>query len=171
MSDNLSCCVTKSNEPKKRRINAVIRTEQQTGVRLCLKCDKMLPLDQFRTSSRYHLCIIHSREVNLYHVMGTHEKIAYNSLRCRARVDMVMFNQEKMYLPRKLVVAMLTKEQIENYKAYCIIPKRPDQPISKDNSVAVTSTQRRHVVDKWKVSRDADQYERDLIDVLALEPR
>jgi hypothetical protein len=157
-------------EPKKSRVNAAIRTEQETGLRLCVKCDKMLTLDHFRGKRRRHLCISHFNEIHLRDTMGTHEKRAYNSIRCKARADMIMFNQEKVFLPRTLVVKMLTEEQLENYTAYCIIPKHPDQPISKDNSIAVTSTQRKYVVAKWKTSRDPDQYERALNDVLGSEP-
>ena len=171
MSDNLSTSAPESNIPKKPRISAAIRTELETGMRMCVKCEKLLPLDQFRTSRRYYLCILHCREMGLHYLMGTHEKRAYNSIRLRARVDMVIFEQEKMFLPRTLVVSMLTKEQMENYKAYCIIPKRPDNPISKDNSVAVTSTQRRHIMNKWKILRDPEQYECDLSDILASEPK
>ncbi len=166
----ISHSVTETNEPKKR-ISAAIRTELETGMRMCIKCEKLLPLDQFRTSRRNYLCISHSREACLHYAMGTHEKRAYNSIRCRAHTDMIMFNQEKMFLPRTLVVAMLTKEQMDNYKGHCIIPKRPDKPISKDNAVAVTSVQRRSVVNAWKTSRDADQYESDLNQILGIEPK
>ena len=171
MSDSLSYCVTESNVPKKRRVNAAIRTEQETGMRMCVKCDKLLPLDRFRGKRRRHLCIFHFNEIHRNEIMGTLEKRAFNSIYCKAHSDMIIFKQDKMFLPRTLVVNLLTKEQIANFSKYCIIPKRPDQPISEDNSIAVTSTQRRQIVAKWKTLRDPGQYERDLDLVLASEAK
>ena len=167
MSDSLSYCITESNVPKKRRVNAAIRTEQETGMRMCVKCDKLLPLDQFDQKIRHYMCISHLKELHNHNTLGTHEKRAFNSIRCRAHADMLMFKQGKMYLPKSLVLTMLTKEQIANFSGYCIIPRRPDQPISKDNSIVVTSAQRRYIVSQWKASQDADQYERNLNHILS----
>jgi hypothetical protein len=151
-----------AKDQKKQRINTSIRTEQEIGMRFCSKCDKMLPLDCFKTNRRKYVCIVHLKEMNLHATLGTQEKRAYNSLRCRARADMLLFKQERMFLPKTLCLTMLTAEQIANFSDYSIIPKRPDQPLSQDNSIVVTSAQRIYVVKKWKSARDADQYEHDL---------
>jgi hypothetical protein len=79
---------------------------------------------------------------------------------------MVLFNHDRMFLPKTLVTAILSKEQVANFSNYCIIPKRPDKPLSEDNCIVVTSIQRIYVVAKWKSSRDPDQYENDLRHIL-----
>lgn len=147
---------------KKPRTNTGLRTEQETGMRFCIQCDELLPLDKFRTQKREYMCISHYRKMRVQFTLGTQEKRAFNSLRCKARSDMLLFNQERMFMPRTLVKSMLTAEQTTNFSAYSIIPKRPDQPLSEDNSIIVTSAQRIYVVAKWRTSRDSDQYERDL---------
>jgi hypothetical protein len=80
---------------------------------------------------------------------------------------MILFGQKQMTLSKKQVIAMLTPEQMANYSKHCIIPKRPDQPLTQENSITVTSPQRIYVVGKWRILRDPDQYERDLQYILA----
>jgi hypothetical protein len=154
-------------EPNKSRVNAGIRTEQETGRRLCVQCDKMLSLDQFETKKRRFLCIEHFRAMKLHNTLGTHEKRAFNSIRCRARADMLLFGMDHMVLPMTLVLAMLTEDQLAEFSKFCIIPCRPDRPLSKENSIVVTSIQRIYVVSKWRSARDPDQYERDLNHMLS----
>jgi hypothetical protein len=155
-----------ANGPKKIRVNAAVRTENETGMRLCTRCDKLLPLDQFRARKRQYVCIPHLRLIQIHETLGTPEKRAFNSLRCRARSDMLLFHQDRMFMPRTLVTELLTAEQMANFSTYSIIPKRPDQPLSKDNSIVVTSSQRIFIVAKWRSTRDPDQYERELNHIL-----
>ena len=158
---------TAVKKTKKQRTNAGIRMDQEMGKRWCMKCDKLIPLDLFRPNKRQYMCILHLREIQNYDTSSNNEKRAFNSIRCRAYADMVLFKQARMFLPRTLFTTMLTDEQMTNYSAYCIIPKRPDQPLSKDNSIVVTSIQRIYVVAKWKTTRDPDQYEHDLNHILS----
>jgi hypothetical protein len=144
---------------RKRALNANIKAELMTGMRMCSKCDKLLPLDQFDTRRRYYLCLPHLKQFQHENVLGTPEKRAYNSIRCRARADMILFKQKRIHLPMALVLSLLTKEQLQNSSTVCVIPKRPDAPLSKDNCVVVTSSQRRYIVARWKENRDADHYE------------
>jgi hypothetical protein len=163
---NTDSTVNVVKEQKKSRINSYIRTEQETGLRFCNRCDKMLPLDRFQTNRRKYVCSVHLKEIHVHETLGTQEKRAFNCLRCRARSDMLLFKQERMFMPKTLVLTMLTAEQIANFPDYCIVPKRPDQPLSKDNSIIVTLTQRKYVIKKWKSARDADKYEHELNHIL-----
>lgn len=153
-------------DPKKSRMNAATRMEQKTGMRLCIQCDKLLPLDRFKHRPRLYTCITHLKETRNHENQSSQEKKAFNSIRCRAYADMVLFNHDRMFLPKTLVTAILSKEQVANFSNYCIIPKRPDKPLSEDNCIVVTSIQRIYVVAKWKSSRDPDQYENDLRHIL-----
>lgn len=145
----------------------IIKTEQLSGLRLCKQCNMLLPLAQFRQKSREYLCLTHFRATRRRHILGTHEKRAFNSLRCKARQDMIMFGHDHMVISRKQFTAMLTEEQMANFSLYCMIPRRPDKPLTRDNSIIVTSFQRKYIVSKWRIARDPDQYERDLEYILA----
>lgn len=146
--------------------SVAILTEQAIGQRFCKTCNKLLPLDQFNPNQRAYKCLTHLRAEKRFHVLGTHEKRAFNSLRCRARDDRLIFGQAKLIISRKQVTAMLTPEQMANYSRYCLIPRRPDLPLTADNSVIVTGIQRSFVVSNWKLTKDSDQYERDLLYII-----
>ena len=137
-------------------------TEKLSGKRLCLRCDQLLPLDKFSQKKREFTCIIHQRARKLKIATATQEKRAFNSLRSRARFDMVMFGHKKMVLPRKELMKMLTERQIENFSEYCVIPRRPSEILTIENAVVVGTHQRRYVVGRWRRTRDFGQYERDL---------
>ncbi len=143
-------------------VNVAMRTEQETGLRFCIVCNKLVPLDQFRTDKRKYTCIPHLREARRDAILGSHEKRAFNSLRCRARQDMILFGHDHMIMGYKKVMAMITKEQLADFSNHCLIPKRPDLQLTQDNSTIVTSVQRMYVVGSWKRSRDPDQCARDL---------
>lgn len=147
-------------------MSVVQLTEQQSGMRLCKTCNKLLPLDSFKSAKRTYMCIMHTRALRRKFILGTQEKRAFNSLRCRARQDMLTFGHKSIAIPRKQVTAMLTEEQLRSYPDYCIIPRRPDVPLTPENAIVVTSCQRRYVVAKWKTTRNADQYEADLAFIL-----
>jgi hypothetical protein len=143
-------------------VSVAVRTEQETGLRFCIACNKLVPLDQFRTDKRKYTCIPHLRAARKKEVLGSHEKRAFNSLRCRARQDMLLFGHDHMIMGYKQAMALLTPEQLADFSNFCLIPKRPDQPLAKDNSIIVTSVQRMYIVGNWKRSRDPEQYARDL---------
>jgi hypothetical protein len=148
-------------------IKKAIETEHITGVRYCSSCDKFLPLDQFRqTGKRLYMCLPHVRERALIDTMGTLPRHAYNNLRCKARPDMFEFGHSKMNLRRKDVIDMLTDEQITNFREYCLIPKRPDMPLSVSNAIIVTSPQRMYLIGRWRKTKDAHKYMHDLRHIL-----
>ena len=145
----------------------IVKTEQISGLRLCKACNMLLPLDQFRPRRGKYLCLAHLRAASRRHILGTHEKRAFNSLRCKARQDMIMFGHDHMVISRKQFNTKLTEEQMQQFSLYCMIPRRLDKPLTYENSVIVTSFQRKYIVSKWKILRDPDQYERDLEYILA----
>lgn len=65
------------------------------------------------------------------------------------------------------VMAKLTPDQMANFSNYCLIPKRPDHPLSVDNSIIVASEQRKYVIGNWKRSRDPEKYVQDLQFILS----
>lgn len=149
-------------------IKKAIETERVTGVRYCSKCDKFLPIDQFRDrkTQRLFVCIPHMREMARIRCMGTVPRRAYNSLRCRARQDMLEFGHTKMNIRRAEIIDMLTEEQIAHHGEFCLVPRRPDRPLSLSNSIILSSPQRMYLMGRWRKSRDAIQYMRDLRHIL-----
>jgi len=151
--------------------NIILLTEQQSGMRLCMECKKLLPLDKFRQDKRKYTCIEHLRAEKRRQILGTLEKRAFNSIRCRARLDMLLFGHTKMALSRKQVSAMLTHEQMQNYSQFAVIPRRSDEMLTIENAVLVHDWQRRYVLDRYKKARDAPQYESDLAFISSLPNR
>jgi hypothetical protein len=166
-AQNMSKATAPSKTASKgKRVNVMALTEQHSGMRLCTECDKLLPLDNLRPHVRTHLCIAHLRAQKMKTLLGTHNKCAFNSHRCRARQDILMFGHKNIAIPRKLVTALLIEAQMEDFSRHCIVPKNPDQILSKDNIVVVTSFQRSYIVNHWRVTRDSAQYMRDLAFIL-----
>jgi len=95
-------------------------------------------------------------------VLGIEERIAFNSLRCRARSDMLLLGHTTSSLSYTQLLCILKREHIENFSNYCIIPKCPDKNLTIDNAIVVDSLQRRYVLGKWRNERDPKQYQRDL---------
>lgn len=161
-----------AEKPKRRaylkdpNIKKAIESEHLTGVRYCSKCDKFLPFDQFRAITakckRQYMCIPHIREKARIEAMGTMPKRAYNILRSMARPDMIEFGHTKMNLGRPAVIGMLSEEHIATPGEFCLMPKRPDRPLSLPNSIILSRPQRLYLINRWRKSRDAEQYMRDL---------
>ena len=126
------------------------RTEQETGMRFCITCNKMLPIAAFSTEKRRFKCIEHYRESRRITVLGTPERRAINSIRSRMRQDMVLFGHTAIKIGVKHIRAMMTQAQMADYSNYCIIPKTPELPLSEDNIIVATTAQRRFVVSMWK---------------------
>ena len=150
-----------------RPSDVLVKTEQLSGLRLCKGCNMLLPLDQFRPKRGKYMCLAHLRAARRRHILGTNEKRAFNSLRCKARQDMIMFGHDRMAISRQQFNSMLSEEQMRHFSLYCMIPLRPDKPLTHDNVVIVTSFQRKYIVAKWRIAHDPDQYERDLEYILA----
>jgi len=148
--------------PKPGYHDVLLLTEKESGLRLCITCKKLLPLDQFNPKKREYTCIEHMRANKRRLVLGTQDKRAFNSLRCRARSDMLLFGHDKMKLSRKELMSMLTENQMQNFSQYCVIPRKPEEILTIDNAVVVGTHQRRYVVGRWKRAKDVAQYEQDL---------
>ena len=152
---------------KDRVVMEGIKREHITGNRYCSSCDKFLPLDQFRHNGRrLYMCLPHLRQQAHEENMGTPPKHAHNNLRCKARPDMFEFGHTKMNMGRNEVIAMLTEEQIANFREYCLMPRRPDQPLSQTNSIILTSPQRMYLIGRWRKTRDTLKYMHDLNHIL-----
>lgn len=147
---------------KKTTINVMALTEQHSGMRLCKACNKLLPLSEFHPTKRKFTCLTHLRAAKRKEILGTHEKRAFNSLRCRARQDMLMFGRKRMSVSRKQVEALLTDEQLSHFDQYSLIPRDPEDILSVDNIVVVSKFQRHYVIGRWRATRDPAQYKRDL---------
>ena len=141
-------------------------TEQHSGLRLCRACNKLLPLNCFRMDKRKYTCIEHLKARKRKMILGTTEKRCFNSLRCRARHDMLAFGHTKMQISRKLINAILTDDQIEDFTHHCVIPTNPDKILSADNIVVVNTWQRSYVIRRWRASKSTEQYIRDLTFIL-----
>lgn len=143
------------------------RTEQEVGMRFCITCDKMMPLEAFSTEKRRFKCIAHYRESRRITVLGTPERRAINSIRSRVRQDMVLFGHTSIKVGVKHIRALMTQAQMADYSKYCIIPKTPELPISGDNIIVATNAQRRFVVSMWKAaSKNPEAYRTSLAHVL-----
>ena len=79
---------------------------------------------------------------------------------------MLEFGHTKMNIRRQEVIDMLTEEQITNFREYCLMPKRPDIPLSLSNSIVLTSPQRKYLIGRWRKTRDATKYMYDLNHIL-----
>ena len=149
-------------QSKPRYHDILLLTEQESGLRFCLTCSKLLPLDKFNPNKRKFTCNKHERAYKCSIALGTQDKRTFNSMRCRARSDMLMFGHKKMVLSRLQLMSLLTEHQVQNFSQYCVIPRRPDEILTLDNAVVVGTLQRRYVVGRWKRTRNPDQYECDL---------
>ena len=147
---------------KTTKKSIMLLTEQQSGMRFCKACNKLLTLDKFKPEKRKYTCIEHLRAYKRKMVLGTQEKRAFNSIRCRARMDMITFGHTKMMLSRKQVATLITEHQMQNFTEFAVLPRKPDQMLTIDNAVLVLSYQRNYVLTKYKQSKDPLQYERDL---------
>ncbi len=149
----------------KSHYDMLLHVEQETGLRFCRTCDKMLPLERFAIGKREYVCMEHSRAMHLDAVLGTPEKRAFNTLRCRARKDMFMFGHLHMKIGINQVVSMLSAAQIADYTNYALVPIVPSKPLAKDNAVIITKAKWQFVVGNWKAStrnQDDAKYKRDL---------
>ena len=134
------------------------KTEQETGSRWCKSCDRMVALDQFAPGKRRYQCAAHYRGIRRQLAVGTTDRRMYNSIRSRAYQDMRLFGQTSMGVGVNQIKELMSPAQMADFSAYCIIPKDPSVPMTRENAVAVTNAQRRYVVGTWKPKRDAAAY-------------
>jgi hypothetical protein len=132
------------------------RSEQESGKRFCITCDKMLPLSEFAIGTRRYKCVTHFREMRRAIVLGTPERRAISSIRSRLRQDMILFGHTSIELSVHSIKAMLLPHQ--DCSKHCIIPRNPDLKLTKDNAITVTTAQRRYIVSSWKTTRLASTY-------------
>lgn len=134
-----------------------------TNLRWCRACKTLHPPELFKPNNKHKFsCIPHLKAKQQQYSFGTHEKRAFNCLRCRARMDRITFGQQEMTLSHKLVDSIMSKDQMANYSQYSLIPFHPDKPLSADNIVVVTTHQRSYILGKWKATRDVSEYRRAL---------
>jgi hypothetical protein len=146
--------------PKKGTEYAAIMTEEQTGVRMCTTCAKLLPLSEFPEGKRRYMCTKHYKEMRHHHCLGTLPKRANHSLRSRAHMDMKrLFGLDrKVNLSMQQILGMLPADQMASYDKFSLMPKNPAEPISIENCILVTTMQRAYVMTNWKQSHDAVKY-------------
>ena len=143
------------------------RTEEETGMRFCITCNKMVPLAEFATGKRRYKCVTHYRESRRETVLGTPERRSINSIRSRMRQDMVLFGHTAIKVGVKHFRKLMTPGQLADYANYCIIPKTPDLPLTEDNILVATTAQRRFAVSAWKAaSKNPEAYRISLAHVL-----
>jgi hypothetical protein len=53
---------------------------------------------------------------------------------------------------------LLSKQQMDNYKDYCIIPLFADKPFNPHNAVVVTTAQRMYILGKWRKTHNVEEY-------------
>jgi hypothetical protein len=140
--------------------NAEILTLTERGMRFCRMCDKLLPIDQFKTEyKRRYLCHTHLNEQHKFYAYGTPEKRAARALRVKAGKDMVLLGQNKITISKAEIISMLNAEQVANITPWCILPKKPDEPLSLTNSVILLNTQRKYLLSAWNIHKDKAEYE------------
>ncbi len=139
------------------------RTEVETGMRFCRGCNGLVPLDQFPAERHRHTCTYHTSERRRKEVLGTPEKRAFNSIRCRARKDMIVFGHQRMFMGIKQVMSLMSAEQLADYKNFALVPIVPSQPISKCNVAVIGEAKRKALMANWKATNQDDaQYGRSL---------
>lgn len=144
-----------TNPCKKKPIDA----NHHPGMRWCVPCKMLHPNEMFRPDNkRRFTCIQRLRAEKRQGTLGTHQKRAFNCLRCRARKDQAKFGQEKLAINRKIVTALLSEDQMANYSKYCIVPLHPHKTLSAENAIVVTTHQRCYILSRWNASRDVTEY-------------
>jgi hypothetical protein len=138
---------------------AITRTEEATGTRFCVTCNALVPLEEFSSNVRRFRCIQHHKAERRRIVTATAEKRAVNSLRSKSHIDMkTLFDLSYMKMGVKEIHALLSPDQLECFSKFCIIPRRPNEHLSLDNAIAVTSEQRKSIVRVWKSKHDVKAY-------------
>ena len=136
------------------------KMEAACGCRYCKTCDKLLPLELFDQSLKNvrFLCTAHTKEAYHTWAYGTREKRAFSTFKAKLQADKKLFGQDHVEIRKRDMIKLVTQEQLANAGEWCIIPKRPDTPISGENAVMATVYMRRVLMKNWKAHRDPAQY-------------
>lgn len=137
----------------------------ETNTHYCKKCDEFLPLNLFKLKG-VRLCHSCLKDQYRFTKQRTQEIRALNTYRTKAYTDMLTFGMKRINIKGADILSILTKAQIANFTNWSMMPRRPDQEITRDNVVMIRSSQRRYLVAAWKLSRDADEYEKNLQNLL-----
>ena len=177
-----SCQWTKDSNPLVNAYNTIRMFEQELGQRFCIRCKAMLPSSSFppgqQQTPQHFVCTAHPLDI-----MKTKPRIrtdariksdrseplvkkpktsAVQFLRTRARRDTRLFGQTTSELSLKHLKKMLSKEQEEHFENFAVVPIRANEPLSAQNAVIITVSQRRWLTGLWKQKRDQALYARDL---------
>jgi len=152
--------VRKNHEDKYEKLTLIL--EKDLGLRVCFKCNKILPLEAFKPNTQINTCREHLRETQRRFVVGTPARRAFNCLRCKARADSIAFGQKSIKFSFNEMTKILTEKQIQDYAHYSVIPLRPNETLSVDNHAVVTVRQRKYIMTRWQESKDAEQYKCDV---------
>ena len=147
-------------KPKTTKI--LKKSEQTAGTRYCKMCDDYLPLDMFNLERKRFLCITHLKRANIDQLYGTIEQKAMNGFRSRSYHDLFIFGQEKLNISKQDIMELWTDEQIKNYKQWRLVPKKPDEMLTRNNAVFVKKEQRRYLISNWKFKKNVNDYIEEL---------
>ena len=136
------------------------KMETAYGCRYCKTCDKLLPLELFDQTLKNvrFLCTAHTKEAYHTWAYGTREKRAFSTFKAKLQADKKLFGQDHVEIRKRDMNKLVTQEQLANAGEWCIIPKKPDVPISGENAVMATVYMRRVLMKNWKANRDPTQY-------------
>ena len=145
-----------------------INNEPQNEIKLyyCKKCDDFLPLDKFKQRKDTKLCYTHLKERDRLNKRRNQAIRALNSYRTKAYADMLTFGMKRININGRDILTILSQDQISNFTNWSMVPRRPDQEITQGNVVMITSAQRRYLVATWKLTKNADEYENNLKNLL-----
>ena len=149
-----------------------METETNSGdgeLRFCIACDKMVPLECFKTKNWQYRCAVHARSKLRNHLLAKSLKRVYVSLRSRALQDANLLGNGQMRFPEDQVMSMLNANKSANHKTHCFMPMDPEKPLrvsahkADNNAAIVTNAQRRFVLANWKDTHgDVAKYRRDM---------
>ena len=122
--------------------------------RYCRECMKMLPLDQIRPNSFF--CHKH------YKMVSSWNRAEADGVRPKCIADMHTFGQTTIQLSTKQIRDLMTPNQIQNYKKWCIVPVDPTHPLTVDNAVVVSSIHRMFLISHWRLGHSLIQYQHAL---------
>lgn len=150
------------NHRKQKNSNILKKSEQATNTRYCKMCDCFLPLDMFNLERKRFLCISHLKRANMEQLYGTLEKKAMNGFRSKSYHDLFIFGQEKLDISKQDIMDIWTDEQIKNHQQWRLVPKRPNEMMTRENAVFVKKEQRRYLVSNWKFKKNVNDYIKEL---------
>ena len=122
--------------------------------RYCRECMQMLPVSQIRPKSFF--CHQH------YRMLTKWNKSTSDPIRHKCSDDKIAFAQPRIEMSNEQIRKLLTTEQLENNKRWCIVPLDPSSILAVGNAVVVTSIHRRFLVTQWTQTHDVSQYQHSL---------